>query len=466
MIFNRSPRGSEGPMSRFPSISILATLCLAATCAAMPAAAQISFTSAIDLAMRNDPKLKAVEARVQKARAEVAATRDAFIPSATARGGYGKSTGVPLGVPEVFSLSSQSLLFSLSQRDDERAAAAGLEAATLAFQEARDEVAEDVAITYLNLNNAEQRRSAMTDEHGYASRLVAIVQDRLEAGRDSQIELLQARRTVALIHLQQLQIDDEVATLSSHLARILGLPGDSLTTVPDSIPPPLPITDMVSQAGDSPGIQSAFAVAKSKQELAFGESRYRLRPQISFGATYSRIDTSQTNYSEYYPGFISKSLNAASIGLQITLPLYDRGQEDRSRQARAESNRARYDAEDQRNQFLDGRYRLQHSASQLSARIELARIDRDLAQQQLEVVLLQLTPGGSSSSAAPVTPKDEQNARVQERARTIDLLNAEFQLNQAQVNLMRQNGQLQSWLKSVPATSVASPSAGTASAVP
>jgi outer membrane protein TolC len=436
-------------MHRLLSIAVvMSALCLAG----VPAYAQISFSTAISLALDSEPKVKAAQANVQKAQASVAATRDAFIPSAVARGGYGKSTGVPLSVPEVFTLSSQSLLFSFSQKDDERAAEAGLAAAKFALQDARDQVAEDAAVTYLNLDNAQRRRAAMTQEYGYASRLVAIVQDRLDAGRDSKIELLQARRTVAQIHLQELQVEDEVAIQASHLARIMGLPGNTISTVSSSIPPPLPIPDSSSEvaieASESPGVQSAFANAKVKQELAFGDRRYRLRPQLSFGATYSRIDTSQTNYTSYYPGFKGKSLNAASIGMQITIPLYDRAHDDLAHGSMAEAARARYDAEDLREQFLDGRSRLQRTTRQLAARIELAQIDRDLAQQQLEVVLLQLTPEGSSSSATPITPKDEQNARLQESARTVDLLNAEFQLNQAVVNLMRQTGRLSSWLNS------------------
>jgi outer membrane protein TolC len=437
---------------------VLSALCLAS----VPAHAQISFSSAISLALNSDPKIKAAQANVQKAQASVAATHDAFIPSATARGGYGKSTGVPLSVPEVFTLSSQSLLFSFSQKDDERAAAAGLDAANLALQDARDQVAEDAAITYVNLDNAQRRRAAMAQEYGYASRLVAIVQDRMDAGRDSRIELLQARRTAAQIHLQQLQVEDEVASQTGHLARLMGLPGNSIATISSSIPPPLPIPDGPSEAAieatASPAIQSAFANANVKQELAFGDRRYRLRPQVSFGATYSRIDTSQTNYTNYYPGFNGKSLNAASIGLQITLPLYDRAHEDLARQSAAEAARSRYEAEDLRNQFLDGRSRLQRTTRQLAARIELAQIDCDLAQQQLEVVLFQLTSEGSSSSAVPITPKDEQNARLQKSARTVDLLSAEFQLNQAEVNLLRQTGQLEVWLKSVPNSSQASES--------
>ncbi len=418
--------------------------------------AQISFSSAIDLALRSDPRVKSAEASVAKAQAAYRQTRDAFVPTATASGGYGTSTGVPLGVPVVFSLASQSMLFSFAQRDNARAAEAGLEAATLGMRETRNAVAEDVVLTYLDLNTLQQKQAAMAEEFGFANQLVTIVQERLDAGKDTRLELLQARRTAAQIRIQKLQLEDDLAVASDHLSRIIGLPGNRLTAVASSVPsvPGVSALSAPSAPADSYGVQAAFAMARSKQKLAFGEARYRFRPQIGFGANYSRINTSQTNYVDYYPGFNQKSLSAASIGIEIKLPLYDRGQEDRARESEAEARRAQYDAEDRRNQFLDGRSKLQHSARELSARTELAEIDRDLAQNQLDVILVQLTEQGVNSASPPTTPKDEQNARLQERARTLDLLEAQSQLLRIQINLLRQTGQLDAWLQEVADKSV------------
>ena len=356
-------------------------------------------------------------------------------------------------MPVVFSLSSQSLLFNFSQKDNVRAATLGLQAATLALQESRDVVAEDVVVTYINLNNLQLKHTAMTEDSGFANRLVEIVQDRLNAGQDSRIELLRARRTAAQIHLQQLQVEDDIASLTDHIARLVGLPGNRLTPVPGSVPA-LPEVDMLAgEASDSFGIQSAVASAKSKQQIAFGVARYRFRPQVSFGANYSRISTNYTNYVDYYPGFKEKSESAASIGLEITIPLYDRGHEDRAQEAAAEARHAMFDAEDQRNQFLEGRSKLQHGASELAARSTLAEIDLELAQEQLDSVLVQLRANGGSSSGPQMTPKDEQNARLQVGTRRIDLLDAQFRVDQARIGLLRQTGQLDTWINSVEAPS-------------
>ena len=359
------------------------------------------------------------------------------------------ASGVPTGLPTVFTLSSQSLVFNFSQRDNIRAAAAGLEAAKLALKESRSQVEEDVLLTYLSLDSDQQRQAAMVQEYGFATHLVAIVQDRVTAGLDTRTELLQARRTAKQLELSQLHIESEIAALSDHLARAIGLPGNYIAAVPSSIPQ-LPSIALISANGmdtDSFGVQSALAGAQSKQEIAFGAARYRLRRKSAWGLNYSRIDTGQNDYTQYYPNFSGKSANAESLYFAIQIPIYDRRHEDQAREAAAEASRARFEAEDQRNQFLEGRAKLRHSASELAIQTDLAEIDRDLAQEQLNTVLAQLSAESANLDRPQLTPKDEQNARVAERARAIDLMSAQFQMKQAQVNLLRQTGQLEAWLR-------------------
>ncbi len=437
--------------TRFAATLTMLTACALGACA-LGASAQISLSSAVDLALRNDPRVNLAKADVAKARAQLAAARDVYVPNLIADGGYGQGFGVPTSLPIIFSMSSQSLVYNFSQRDNVRAASAALEAANLALKESNQQVSEDVVLTYLNLDNAQRRQTAIAQEYSFAQRLVTIVQQRLDAGQDTRIDLLQARRNATQIELQQLQTEDEIKTLSDHLTRIIGLPGTPLDAVSSSIPPLPPLRSLITSQPTSFGIQSAFAAAKSKQEVAFGVSRYRLRPEVSLNINYSRIDTGQNGYTTYYPTFTNHSENAESVYLQIQIPLYDRKHEDDVRAA-ADAAHAKFEAQNQQNLFLDGRYKLQHSTAELSARYELAQIDLDLSQEQLNAVLAQLSATSASDDRPQLSPKDEQNARLQQSARTIDLLNAQSQLSQAQVNLMRQTGQLDDWLKTAVTTS-------------
>lgn len=415
------------------------------------AAAQISLSSAVDLALRSDPRVKMAESDVRKAQASLAEAHDAYIPIIGASAGIGESVGVPLSVPVIFSVSAQSLVFNFSQKDNIRAARAGLNAAQLQLKETRSQVTEDVAITYLNLDTAQRRRDALMEEDGFAARLVTIVQQRLDAGQDTRIELLRAQKTKAQIHLANLQAEDEVSGLSDRMARLMDVQGTPVSAVGSSIPALPAVSSLTTSVPQSYGVQASFASAESKQSLAFGEDRYRYRPQLSFGANYSRISTDFTNYSLYYPGFRNGlSENAISVGMQIQVPLLDRTHQARAHGAAAEAAHARFEAQSQQNQFMEGQFKLRHSAAELQARAEVARLDMELSQAQIDAIVTQSSADAAGAATTQVTPKDEQNARLLERQKYVELLDAQRELRQAQVNLLRQTRQMEGWLHLAP----------------
>ena len=140
-------------------------------------------------------------------------------------------------------------------------------------------------------------------------------------------------------------------------------------------------------------------------------------------------------------------LNAIGVGVQISLPILDYSHKAKARQSDADARHAEHDAEDQRNQFLESRVRTTRTQTELAARQEVAELDQQLAAQQLDIMRLQLEHGGGS--ATPMTPKDEQNARITERDKYLTFLDAQFELQQTSVNLLRQNGELEDWLKTL-----------------
>jgi hypothetical protein len=82
----------------------------------------------------------------------------------------------------------------------------------------------------------------------------------------------------------------------------------------------------------------------------------------------------------------------------------------------------------------------------LEANSEVASLQRDLAKAQLNAVLAQLSANNAATGAVPMTPKDEQNARLSERQRYADYLTSEQEMQQAIIHLMWQAGQLDAWL--------------------
>lgn len=431
-------------MSRF--FCLLFAAC-AVVLPAVPAGAQISFTTAIDLALKNSPRVKMAEADVDKARAALEEARDVFIPTLVGGSGLGYSYGFPVGQPSIFNFTSQSLIFNFSQNDYVRAARAALNAANLALRDVRQSVAEDAAVTYLAMDRDQQREAAIRDQAGFAAKLVSVVQERLDAGQDTPIDLTTARLSAAQIHLAQMHTEDDVAADAAHLARLTGLPAAGLTVISDSIPQ-LP-TQSQGEAGSertvSPAVESAYQNAHAKQEIAFGDARYLWRPQIFFVAQYNRF-AEYNNYNEFYKNF---QHNNAGIGVEITLPIFDMVHRAKAREAAAEAVHALREADVLRDQFFEGQQKARRATEELEARAEVAGLDQQLAQQQLDVLEVQLKAGNGNPAGQQMTPKDEQNSRIAERQKYLAVLDANFQTRQAQIELMRQTGQLEPWLKSV-----------------
>ena len=440
----------------------LSTMVMGAALWVSAAPAQMSLSTVVDLALTHDPKMRAAQAEVNKAQYSLDEVEDAYIPSANVSGGYGKATGVPLGVPEVLSFQAQSLLFNFSQKDYIRAAEQGLKAAKLSAKEVHDQVAEDAVVSYINLDHAQHRAAAIQDEFDAANKLVTIVQERSDAGVDTQMMLLDARITAKDLHYQKMVADDEAMGLADHLGRMIGLPGSPIVTDRSTIPALPDVATITIPAISTFGIKALFATAQSKQQMAFGDSRWWLRPQANLFVSYAYIDTAESDYLTYYPAFQGKSRDAASIGIQVQIPLFDRARENRARQAMQDAIHSKADAENQRNVFQEGRSKLARSALEMTDVAESADLKQQKAKAQLDTILAQLTAANGSVDQAQMSPKDEQNARVQERARYIELLNAQFELEQAKVNLLRQTGQLDEWLGEIPKAGL---SAGTPSSV-
>lgn len=414
------------------------------------AGAQISLSTAVDLAVRNNPRVLMARADVEKADAGLSEARDVYIPSIVGGTNLGYSYGFPIGQPTIFNFQAQSLAFSYSQRDYIRAARQSLDASQFALVEAQQAVAEDTITTYLALNHDQQRINALRQQQTLTDRLVGIVQDRLAVGQDTALSLTGSQLTSAQIRLAALRAEDQQEIDRAHLGRLTGLPPDTLSTIPASVPELSPgsLPGTGAPPIDSPAIASAYANDRARQEAAFGDARYTWRPQIGFAAAYSRF-SSFNNYADYYGnGKHPFQYNAAGVGILLTLPVFDQSRRAKARESAADAAHAFHEADLARDQFRDGRLKLQRSLKELAARAEVARLDQQLAQQQLDILLAQLQIGTGNPDGPQMTPKDEQNARIAEREKFLTLLDSRFEMQQAEVALLRQTGTLEQWLRS------------------
>lgn len=134
--------------------------------------------------------------------------------------------------------------------------------------------------------------------------------------------------------------------------------------------------------------------------------------------------------------------------MQISVPLLDKYRTAKAGEAAAEASKALHDAQNAQLEAINGQTRARHSLTELQLQAEVAALQQQLAQQQLDVLRLQLQSGTGNPNSPQMTPKDEQNARITEREKYLGVVDARFQLHQAEIQLLRQTGELESWLKS------------------
>ena len=407
--------------------------------------AQISLSSAVDLALRDSNKVRMAEAAQQRARGALTETHAAYIPNLYVGAGLGYSMGFPLGTPNLFNAASQSLLFSFSQQDYIRAARAALKAATFSLQDARQQVILDTATAYLELDRTNRQIAALNEATNDADQLISIVENRVAAGLDSRVEETRARLTRAQMRLQQMQLEDHAAELRQHIANLTGLPADTLTLDASSIPtlPDLDFSASSKPQPNTPALQAELATADEHMFTAFGDNRQNYRPSFQQVTQYSLFSTFN-NYQNYYTSF---QQNNFGFEVQVTIPLFDPIHRAKGIESSADALQARHQAEQTKMQVSEQNLTLWHQLRELKAEQDVATLKQQLAQDTLNGVLAQMKNGSGSPTAPAITPKQAEQSRIDERTRTIDKLNADFDVERVQLQLLQLTGGLENWVK-------------------
>jgi outer membrane protein TolC len=410
------------------------------------APAQVSLTTVVEMAQQNSSAVKLAVADLQKAQAALDQTEDAYIPNFVIGSQIGYSHGFPTGQPSVGSATMQSLVLSFSQRQYTKAARAGVEAANLSLKDAKEQVALDASTAYIEMDTVSSELEAVSEQEQNAARLVAIEEQRAEAGIDPLSSLLQAKLTAAQLKLDRLHLETRSATLATQLAVLTGLPVGSITPDHASIPD-IPAISADEAPRPVLSIESANALARSKLLEAKGADLAWRRPSIGFGAVYNYDSNELNSYSTYYKNFTP---NNVSFGLQISVPFFDFAIRAKAKVSAAEALRAKVEAEQAEQQNDIQISELTASLRELDAQAEVASLKQQIAEEQLKSVAAQLEVGngatGTPGAPPQLSPTAEQQARIDERQKYLDALDAGFDLSKARLDLLRALGHMQDWL--------------------
>jgi outer membrane protein TolC len=416
-------------------------LLLTASLPAQDAAKPLPFRTAIELALRNSATSGVSRADFERARATVTEARDPYLPSMTVGSALGYSNGFPLSLegsaPSLFNVNIQGLLFNSAQREYIKAAQSDAHATAAQNADRRNDVIMETALAYMQLDLLDSSLAVQREQQVAASKFQDIANQRVEAGIDSPVELKRAKLTVAKTVLDIARTRAAADQLRIRLSQLTGLAVGAIQTSTETIPP-LPTVsqddDLASQAASrNPTVALADSLAAAKEFRAQAE-RKQLYPTVDLAGQYAVL-AKYNNYAEFFKTFERNNL---SIGVVIRFPFFNPTLHSAAAVAKFDAVKARQEARNVKEQVSAETLKLQRSVQQFIAARDVAQLEHELAESDIDTTHAKIESGQA-------TLKDEQNARVAEHERYTAYLSSSFDLDKAQVQLLRETGDLETW---------------------
>ena len=407
----------------------------------------LSFRRAVELSITQSSQMALSHADEVRAYQTYLEARDSYVPKVTVGSDVGYAHGFPLSLegsaPTIFNVTTQSLVWNPAQRDFIKAAKTDWSASKSQSNHQKVQVISDAALTYIELNRWESRVPILREELKVAANIEYSVAERVKEGIDRPIEGTKAELVDAQIRVHIAEAEGAVDILRTRLSQLTGLPADSIRTLRDSIPAvgdDQRVTAAVSQALQSNlAIESAKQSALAKQLRAKGEHR-TLYPAADFAAQYGLVNTSLTNFEQFFVPH-SFQTNNVTFGLVLRFPFLDRSQRARAAAADAEALRARKELEETKNKAALDALKLQHNVAQLLAARDVADLRYKLAENALGAAHVRL-------EGETATLRELQDAAIETAERTLERINADFELKRAEIELLRSTGKLENWVLS------------------
>ena len=406
------------------------------------AAETLPLKRAVELALSHSTTAGVASADEQRAFASYREARNQFIPQFIVGSGLGKSWGFPLSLegsaPAIVNLNSQSALINPALRDFAHAAKTEWKATSVRTKDQRNQVIQDTVLSYAELSKWETLLNHLHQEQADAIKMEQIVNQRIQEGVDNPLTRNKAHLTTARVRLRLAEAQGAIDVLRNRLSQLTGLPASSIETAPESMPPLPEVKQEDDLSGKavqtSPAVQAAETRATAQDFRARGEHR-AMWPSVDFAAQYAML----SKYNNYDLFFKTFQRNNATLGVAIRFPFLSPSQHARAQAADADALRARKEAEAAKNQVSEETLKLQRSVEQLAAAQEVADLEFQVAQSNLEALQVRMDAGTA-------TLHDVEDARGQANQRYNALQDVNFELERARITLLRATGDLETWV--------------------
>jgi len=401
----------------------------------------LPFDKAVNLALQHSGVMGIATLNQWRSQKVYQELRNHYIPQMTVGSGLGYAYGFPLtlegAAPSVVNFTTEHSLFNPALKQFIKAAKIDWNATSQDVQDKRNAVILDTALTYAQLEQLTSKIKALTEAQAAADKAQFVSEQRLQQGVDSKLEVTKSQLMAARIRLRIAEAQGQTDVLREHLSKLIGLPAESVAVEAGSMPqlPPISQDDDLSARA----VENSPLVKLADQKVAAAEARAKgehkaMWPIVDAASQYAYLGR-YNNYDAYYKKY---EPNNFSGGLNIRFPLYNRVQKAKAEEADADAMMARKQADLTRNRVSEDALKLQRSLRQLAAARDVARLEWQVAQGEMEAVTARLETGGANT-------RDQANARLDGDDKHAAYLDSEFELSRATLQLLRLTGELENW---------------------
>lgn len=397
------------------------------------------------MALRQSPDVMLARLDEQKAEQSVRLARSPFVPRVVVGSGLAYSSGLPMSIegatPSLFQASAIGSVFNRPQSYKVAAAREARRGAAIDSAAKQEEVVYRTAAAFLDAENAARTAEVSRREVDTFARVVDTVRARVAEGRELPIETKKAELNLARARYRADAMEAAEQSAATALAALLGFePDDQVRPAPgEREPPPLPGTTDAA-------VEEAL---KSSKELRSLESKllaktYDVRseraarwPRVDLVAQYAML----ARYNNYDKFFSTFQRNNGQLGVSFQVPIWS-GPAINAAAAREEAEAAQLKVQIRttRARIAADTRRAYDDVRQGQAAQEIAKMDLDLARDQVSVLLAQVQEG-----RAPM--RQLQEARAAEADKWIAFYDAATSLEKARLAVLRQVGELAAALK-------------------
>ncbi len=400
----------------------------------------LTLRQAVETALKQSPDLALARLDEEKARQAVRVARDPFAPRVVVGSGLAYSNGFPMSIegsaPSIMQANVIQYLFNRPQSylvAQARESARGAQFGTSAKQE---EVAFRTASLYLDAERAARIDALARKDAESLQSVLEAVQAQVREGRALPLTEKQANLNLARAHQLANDLEADQDAAETALAVALGYTAqDRVRAVQDErTPPSLPDSE-------ENAIRHALEVSKElrhiESEIAAktlemrGERAARL-PRADLVAQYAMLGKFN-NYDQFFRKF---QRNNVQIGASFQIPfLPGPGVAAQMAQTQVDISRLRTELNNTRNRIATDIQQSFREVKKTDAASEVARLDLDVAREQVSVLLAQMQEGRA-------TLRQVEEARVVENDKWIAFYDGQYSAERARWNLLRLTGDL------------------------